>query len=166
MKKINIIYWIATVLIILFMLSSVVGTFMNNPNGAKVKANGATMNADSVKIQDNAANMNAAAAEKKDSTAEMMDKMGFKPYLLQGLAVAKAVGIIVLLIPGWPRIKEWVYAGFAYDLIGATYGMIAIGMSPKDWFIMPVAIIILAVSYIYFHKRLKLKSAVTADSAV
>lgn len=133
MKKINIIYWIATVLIILFMLSSVIGTFFHNPT--------------------------------KD-VVDMMDKMGFKPYLLKGLAVAKAVGIVVLLIPRWPRLKEWVYAGFAYDLIGATYGMIAIGMSPKDWFIMPVAIIILFVSYIYFHKRLKLKSAVTTDAAV
>ena len=133
MKKINIIYWTATVLIILFMLSSVIGTFMGN-NSKEV--------------------------------ADMMDKMGFKPYLLKGLAVAKAVGIVVLLIPGWPRLKEWVYAGFAYDLIGATYGMIAIGMSPKDWFIMPVAIIILAVSYIYFHKRLKLKATATKDAAV
>jgi hypothetical protein len=131
MKKINIIYWIATVLIMLFLLSSVIGSFTNNPKGAAIMA-----------------------------------QLGYKPYIIKALAIAKAVGIIVLLIPGWPRLKEWVYAGFAYDLIGATFSMIAVGMAAKNWAIMPVFIIILAVSYIYHHKRLKLKATATKDATV
>lgn len=42
-------------------------------------------------------------------------------YLLVFISVAKIIGLIPLYIPGYPRLKEWVYAGFAYDLIGAWY---------------------------------------------
>jgi len=35
--------------------------------------------------------------------------------------------VIALLIPGYPRIKEWVYAGFVYDLTGAIYSGLAMG---------------------------------------
>jgi hypothetical protein len=129
MKKINIIYWIFTGLIMALMLFSAVGSFMPNPDGAK-----------------------------------MMDQLGYKTYIIHFLAVAKILGIVTLLLPGFNRLKEWVYAGFTFDLVGATYSMIAVGMPATQWGMMPVFIIILAVSYIYFHKRLKAKGV--TDAAV
>jgi hypothetical protein len=128
MKKINIIYWIATGLILALMLFSAIGSFMSNPDGAK-----------------------------------MMDALGYKPYIIQFLAVAKILGIIAILAPGFPRIKEWAYAGFAFDLIGATYSM-ALNLPFSQWAPMPIFIAILAVSYIYYHKKLKAASA--KDAAV
>ena len=131
MKKINIIYWIATGIILALMAWSAIGSFMNNPDGAK-----------------------------------MMDQLGYKPYVMHFLAVAKILGIITIIVPGFPRLKEWAYAGFAFDLIGATYSMYATGFPASNWAMMFIFIAILAVSYIYFHKRLKLKAGVTTDSAV
>jgi hypothetical protein len=32
------------------------------------------------------------------------------------LGIAKPLGAIALLIPGWPRLKEWAYAGFTLCL--------------------------------------------------
>jgi hypothetical protein len=37
--------------------------------------------------------------------------IGYPAYLVPFVGVAKMLGIIVILIPGYPKIKEWVYAG-------------------------------------------------------
>ena len=37
---------------------------------------------------------------------------------LQG--TAKLLGVIALLMPGFPLLKEWAYAGFTFDLLGAS----------------------------------------------
>ncbi len=97
--------------------------------------------------------------------AKMLAALGYRPYVLHLLAVAKILGIIAILTPGFPRLKEWAYAGFMFDLIGATFSFYASGFAFKDWAFMPVLIAILACSYIFYHKRLKLKGA-AAESAV
>ena len=132
MKKINIIYWIATGLLLALMLFSAAGTFF---------------------IHD-------------PKSIEKMAPLGYPAYVMQMLAVAKIFGIIAILMPGFPRIKEWAYAGFTFDLLGATISMIVTGFAVADWAPMFIFLAILAVSYIYFHKRLKLKAGVTTDSAV
>ncbi|MCY7410689.1 MAG: DoxX family protein [Chitinophagales bacterium] len=43
------------------------------------------------------------------------------------IGVAKSLGVIEILVPGFPRIKKWAKAGLAFDLIGAMYSMFAIG---------------------------------------
>ncbi|MCC8424847.1 DoxX family protein [Mucilaginibacter sp. UR6-11] len=96
--------------------------------------------------------------------AKMMAAIGYRPYVLHLLAVAKVLGVIAILTPGFPRLKEWAYAGFTFDLIGATYSFYASGFAFKDWAFMLVLIAVLACSYIFYHKRLKL-SGTTATSA-
>jgi uncharacterized membrane protein YphA (DoxX/SURF4 family) len=86
-------------------------------------------------------------------------EMGYPAYLLPFLGIAKILGVIAILIPGYPRIKEWAYAGLVFDLLGATYSVAAIGKSPGNWVPMLVIILIGAGSYIYYHKRLKTKGA-------
>ncbi|SMG65112.1 conserved hypothetical protein, partial [methanotrophic bacterial endosymbiont of Bathymodiolus sp.] len=51
--------------------------------------------------------------------------LGYPSYLLPFLGVAKLLGILAILIPGFPRIKEWAYAGLTFDLVGAMYSSIA-----------------------------------------
>ena len=43
--------------------------------------------------------------------------LGYPNYLLPFLGAAKVAGAIVILAPGLPRLKEWAYAGFFFDLI-------------------------------------------------
>lgn len=88
---------------------------------------------------------------------KMMEAIGYKLYVFQFLAVAKVLGTIAILTPGYPRLKEWAYAGFAFDLIGATYSFYASGFAFKDWVFMLVLLAVLACSYIFYHKRLELK---------
>ena len=89
---------------------------------------------------------------------EIFKHFGYPLYLLPFLGVAKLLGIIVLLVPGFPRLKEWAYAGFAFDLAGALYSSIAVGDPASGWIWFVLFLAILAVSYIYHHKRLKMKA--------
>jgi hypothetical protein len=92
--------------------------------------------------------------------AKMLSAIGYRPYVLHLLAIAKVLGIIAILTPGFPRLTEWAYAGFMFDLIGASVSFYASGFAVKDWVFIPVLIALLVCSYIFYHKRLKLKAGV------
>jgi uncharacterized membrane protein YphA (DoxX/SURF4 family) len=82
-----------------------------------------------------------------------MSHLGYPDYFNQFIGIAKLLGVIAILIPGYPRIKEWAYAGLFFDLVGATYSQIANdGFVPQVSFML-LPIIFLFISYIYFHKR-------------
>jgi uncharacterized membrane protein YphA (DoxX/SURF4 family) len=46
-------------------------------------------------------------------------RVGYPQQLRILLGIAKPLGAIALLIPGWPRLKEWAYAGFCFAWIAA-----------------------------------------------
>lgn len=76
--------------------------------------------------------------------------LGYPAYIVPFLGVAKIAGLIAILIPGYHRIKEWAYAGLTFDLVGATYSMIATGEPAVHWMLIGFGLI--AGSYIYYHK--------------
>jgi hypothetical protein len=55
-----------------------------------------------------------------DAVAEGMAQLGYPAYVMTILGVAKLLGVAALLIPGRPLLKEWAYAGFTFDLLGAA----------------------------------------------
>ena len=81
-------------------------------------------------------------------------------YLLPFLGIAKLLGVIAILVPGYRRIKEWAYAGLMYDLIGATYSVAASGKPVGNWSPMLIFIVVGVCSYIWYHKRQKALLAV------
>lgn len=92
-----------------------------------------------------------------DLAVKGFGEMGMPAYLVPFLGVAKALGVIAILIPDYPRIKEWAYAGLMFDLIGAVYGIICIGKSAENWAPVFLPILLGILSYTFYHKRLKLK---------
>jgi hypothetical protein len=46
--------------------------------------------------------------------------VGYPQQLRIILGIAKPLGAITLIIPGWPRLKEWAYAGFTFAWISAS----------------------------------------------
>ena len=81
--------------------------------------------------------------------------LGYPAYLLPFLGVAKALGALAVVTPGFSRLKEWAYAGFFFDLAGAMYSHIAIGVPVSQWAPIAIGFIILGGSYIYHHKLLR-----------
>ena len=49
-----------------------------------------------------------------------IETLGYPLYLMTILGVAKLLGVVALLAPDRPILKEWAYAGFTIDLVGAT----------------------------------------------
>ena len=85
-------------------------------------------------------------------------------YLLPFLGTAKLLGCIVLLLPRYARLKEWVYAGLVFDLAGATYCALSSGDSPVAVSPMLIGFALIAASYIFFHKRLAKRSMTTSGT--
>jgi hypothetical protein len=83
-----------------------------------------------------------------------LDTLGYPVYFVPFIGVAKALGVIAILVPGNPRLKEWAYAGLFFDLIGATYSLIASGQPVSAWAPMVLPIGLGIGSYIYYHKKL------------
>ena len=91
--------------------------------------------------------------------------LGLPASLVPFLGIAKALGVLAILVPGFPRIKEWAYAGLMFDLIGAIYLMAAAGIPAGDWMpaFIPVAFGVL--SYVFYHRKTKaVSSAVHAST--
>jgi hypothetical protein len=55
--------------------------------------------------------------------------LGYPLYFVTVLGVWKVLGAIALLVPGFPRLKEWAYAGIFFDLTGAAASWAAVGGS-------------------------------------
>ena len=81
--------------------------------------------------------------------------LGYPLYLIPFISVAKILGAIVILIPGWPRLKEWAYAGLVIDLLGATYSIIAVSPAAGPWSFMLLPLALATASYYFYHKKLR-----------
>jgi len=63
---------------------------------------------------------------------DMVTQLGYPVYVLTILGVLKVPGAIALVIPRFPRLKEWAYAGIMFELTGAAASEVAVGNSPGD----------------------------------
>lgn len=79
--------------------------------------------------------------------------LGYPEYFGNALVVFKVLGALTLIIPHVPkRIKEWAYAGFAFDFIFASISHFAIdGMDFQSFFPL-IFLGILIASYYSYHK--------------
>lgn len=73
--------------------------------------------------------------------------LGYPMYFLTILGVAKLLGAAALLVSRPARLKEWAYAGFTFELIGAFVSHMAVG-DPLSTALIPIAFLaLMVVSY-------------------
>lgn len=53
--------------------------------------------------------------------------LGYPAYVVVLLGVWKLLGVAAIVAPRLPRLKEWAYAGFAFDLSGAAVSHLVSG---------------------------------------
>ncbi len=101
-----------------------------------------------------------AFTSQSELAKEGIRHLGYPPYFGVALTIFKVLGAIVLIVPRIsPRVKEWAYAGFAFDFIFAFISNTAVdGFTGLSFFPL-VVLVILIISYISYHKKLGLKSA-------
>jgi uncharacterized membrane protein YphA (DoxX/SURF4 family) len=90
---------------------------------------------------------------------DVFKQLGYPVYLLPFLGVAKLLGVVALLVPGFNRVKEWAYAGFFFDLVGAVYSGLAVGGFDPKMLIMMIPFALLGLSYGYHQKRLEVQGS-------
>lgn len=79
--------------------------------------------------------------------------LGYPDYFRIWLTVFKVIGALLLILPMFKgRIKEWVYAGFAFDFIFAAISHAAVDGFGGDSIFALVVLLVLVVSYICYHK--------------
>ncbi|MBL0740400.1 DoxX family protein [Chryseolinea lacunae] len=94
-----------------------------------------------------------------EAVAMLHDQLGYPTYFIPFIGVAKLLGSITILVPGFPRLKEWAYSGLLFDLIGATYSFYSIGEPVSAWSPMFIFIGFGFASYLLYHKRAAMKAA-------
>lgn len=60
---------------------------------------------------------------------EIVTSLGYPLYLLSILGVWKSFGVIAILIPRFPLLKEWAYAGFFFAMSGAFISHMVVGQA-------------------------------------
>lgn len=83
---------------------------------------------------------------------DIFKMLGYPIYMLPFIGMAKLLGVIAILVPGFPRIKEWAYAGLFFDLTGAVYSGLSVGGYDPQMLVMLVPFGLGTLSYIYHHK--------------
>ncbi len=94
-----------------------------------------------------------ALTSQTELAKEGIRHLGYPEYFGNALVVFKILGVLALVIPQVPkRIKEWAYAGFAFDFIFASISHGAVDGVNVQTFFPLVFLGILTVSYMYYHK--------------
>ncbi len=89
--------------------------------------------------------------------------LGYPSYFPKLLGVFKILGVMALLSPGFPILKEWAYAGFTFTFIGAFVSHLAVNQYQEA--LMPlIAMILLSISY--FSRADKVPASMIANKAV
>src|SRR5262245_19944653 len=79
--------------------------------------------------------------------------LGYPPYLLVFLGTAKILGVVAVLVPGFPRLKEWAFAGLTFDVSGALYSHLSVGDPPSVWAPAFLALALVLSSYVAYRIR-------------
>ena len=74
-------------------------------------------------------------------------QLGYPVYFLTILGVWKILGVIALLVPKLPVLKEWAYAGFFFLLTGAIFSHVATGHGAGDIFPSALLLVLMVISW-------------------
>jgi hypothetical protein len=84
---------------------------------------------------------------------EGIKHLGYPEYFGDALVIFKVLGVLALIIPKVPtRVKEWAYAGFAFDFIFAAISHGAVDGINFQTFFPFIILGILLLSYFSYHK--------------
>ncbi len=76
----------------------------------------------------------------------LIERLGYPPYFLVILGIWKLLGAVALVIPRFPRLKEWAYAGVFFDLTGAVASLFASGLIDAGTMAYPIVMTGVAVA--------------------
>ncbi len=83
---------------------------------------------------------------------DAMHHLGVPEWFRWELSIGHIIGGLLLVLPVWPRLKEWNYAALGIDYISASIAYLSVdGAVPLSFFPL-IDLILLIVAYICYHK--------------
>lgn len=77
--------------------------------------------------------------------SKIMVDLHYPLYVLTIIGVWKLLGALVILVPRFPRLKEWAYAGMFFDYTGAVASHLAVGHNFFQYIAYPLLVAILVL---------------------
>jgi len=90
---------------------------------------------------------------------EMMDHLGYPSYFMSILGAWKILGVVAILLPKLPLLKEWAYAGFFFTATGAVISHAARGDGGAEFFGPLLLVVLIAASWYFRPESRKVASA-------
>ena len=87
---------------------------------------------------------------KSKEEISLMTQLGYPVYFLTIIGTWKLLGVVAVLIPKFPLLKEWAYAGFFFNMTGAIFSHVAMSSGAIDFFGPSLLIVLTVVSW-YFR---------------
>ena len=84
--------------------------------------------------------------------------LGYPVYFLTILGIWKILGVVAVLSPKFPLLKEWAYAGFFFAMSGAVFSHIALGDPVSEIFPSLLLLILTAASWYFRPEHRKIIS--------
>ena len=94
---------------------------------------------------------------KTEDEVDLMTHLGYPVYFLTILGVWKILGVVTVLIPKFPLLKEWAYSGFFFAMSGALFSHLAMGDGAQENFGPALLLVLTAVSWYFRPADRKLK---------
>jgi hypothetical protein len=85
-----------------------------------------------------------------EDAVKNFEHLGYPLYLLTLLGVWKLLGVIAFLVPKFPLVKEWAYAGIFFAMSGAFISHLVMGDPFAETFPSVLTLVIAFVSW-YFR---------------
>ncbi len=89
---------------------------------------------------------------KQEAGQEVMRHLGYPIYAMVIFGVAKILGVIAILQTKYNTIKEWAYAGFIINCIGAFASRAAVGDKGLELIFPLIILAITLVSYLVWKR--------------
>ena len=81
---------------------------------------------------------------------DIVTRLGYPLYMLSIIGVWKILGVVAILLPARPLLKEWAYAGFFFTMTGAAISHIVMQESFRELIPSLTLLIVIIVSW-YFR---------------
>ncbi|MFN3444792.1 MAG: DoxX family protein, partial [Bacteroidia bacterium] len=75
--------------------------------------------------------------------------LGYPMYFLTIIGVWKLLGTVAILMPKYPLLKEWAYAGFFFVMSGAIFTHLAVGDGVAEYFGPTLLLVLTVVSWLF-----------------
>ncbi len=84
--------------------------------------------------------------------AATLHHLGYPDYFMVSLGVVKLLGAAVILLGLWPDLKEWAYAGYTFDTMGAFVSHVSAGDSLGTAAVPLIFLAVQLVSYVSWRR--------------